>query len=263
MSAITPGAARRSGIGRRAAERVRRTVRASPLLYRAYLRISGKGERAVFPGPGVDLHLTGFPRSANTYATRLVEHAAPGLRLSTHIHAVASLRLALRHRVPTLVLLRDPLSAVASGLVRAGAAPGDEPVTSRWLGDYMAYHAFIARHRDRIRLLPFETVTRDPGRLLDAIETLCPGHVRLEPGGADLARETVLGRMERTNRRRAASRSSIPNPEKAARKRGHEAAIRAHPLYPRSEALYVQLRGDAARGKPRERRGPAQGQAEE
>lgn len=226
----------------RLAARWRHVVRSRPLLYRGYLRLVGRHQDSVFPGPDTDLHLTGFPRSANTYAMRLVEYAAPDLRTSTHIHAIASLRLALAHSVPTLVLFRDPLSAVASGLVRAGVPAGAPGPTARWLSDYIVYHRFVIEHLDRIHLLPFEFATQRPDVLLRTVEALCPGSLRVKPEEGEAASRQVLEQMRERNISRDASRSSVPNAEKAARKEAQREAIRRWPSYPEAAALYDAMR---------------------
>lgn len=235
---MTGAPSARGGIPARLGERWRQIVRSRPILYQLYLRLVGRHRDSDFPGPATELHLTGFPRSANTYAKRLVEYAAPDLRVSTHIHAIASLRLALKYSVPTLVLFRDPLSAVASGLVRAGVPVGSPGPLDRWLGDYIVYHRFVIDRVEEFRLLPFEIVTKRPDVLLKTVEDLCPGSLRVRAEDGEAASTKVLGQMRERNRSRDASRSSVPNAEKAAQKEAHQDAIRRWHSYPEAAALY-------------------------
>ena len=61
----------------------RRLIRSHPLLYPFYIRWIVRNKTVVFPPVHTDLHLTGFPRSANTYCMNIVNEAFPGLSIST------------------------------------------------------------------------------------------------------------------------------------------------------------------------------------
>ena len=91
---------------------IRRIIRNSQLLYPMYVRWIIRNRMAVFPSLQTDLHLTGFPRSANTYCYNILKVAFSSLSLRAHIHTTASIQLALRFQVPTLV--RDPVSTCCS-----------------------------------------------------------------------------------------------------------------------------------------------------
>lgn len=66
-----------------------------------------------------DLVVEGFPRSANSFAFHALKKMNPDLAFATHTHSPAQIVLAARWRVPTMVLLRDPLAAV-TGLLAFG-----------------------------------------------------------------------------------------------------------------------------------------------
>lgn len=224
-------------------ERVRRFARREPFLYKTYLVATGKSSAATFPGPSVDLHLTGFPRSANTYVTRLVEHVRPDIRLSTHIHTVASLRAAQRHDVPTLVLIREPLGAAASALVKAEVHPGTEPATYRCLADYIDYYRFVAKHRGRIGILDFATVTSDAGAVFAAVSMICPDcGIALSEAEAEMTAQEVFESIRNKDQTRDVNHRSLPSPEKMDLKQGHSKYIESHTLYSEAEKLYKSLR---------------------
>lgn len=66
--------------------------------------------------------IEGFPRSANSFAVlafaRAQEATAADLRIAHHLHVPAQVLRAIRWGIPTVVLVRDPLDAVTSLLIR-------------------------------------------------------------------------------------------------------------------------------------------------
>ncbi len=82
--------------------RVRRAVRAQPDLYRAQLRMSGVNVAAYFPDSACDLHIAGYGRGANSFTHAWLRRLAPELRIASHVHAVATVKLAFRYEVPVM-----------------------------------------------------------------------------------------------------------------------------------------------------------------
>ena len=97
---------------------MRRLIRNSSVLYPPYVRYILRNASVSFPSAETDLHLTGFPRSANTYCHNIAKVAFPNLDFCTHIHTTASLKLALKYSVLTIVLVRDPVSTCCSLLLK-------------------------------------------------------------------------------------------------------------------------------------------------
>jgi hypothetical protein len=76
----------------------------------AVARRRGHGEPL---GPGTDLVIEGYPRSANTFAVIALSQAQPRpTRIAHHVHAPGHVIAAVRHGLPALVLVRDPEEAV-------------------------------------------------------------------------------------------------------------------------------------------------------
>jgi hypothetical protein len=102
------------------------------------------------------LVIEGFPRSANSFA-RFAVHVSQGSNriLAGHNHSSAFVLEAVRLKVPTIVIVRDPASAVAS-LVQGEEVP-------LWLA-FRAYERFyrnVLSVQDHVVLVPFEAVTND------------------------------------------------------------------------------------------------------
>ena len=62
----------------------------------------------------MDLCVEGYPRSANTFTVDMIKGSNPRLVIAHHTHDVDNIRLALLFRIPTLVVIRNPLDAVTS-----------------------------------------------------------------------------------------------------------------------------------------------------
>lgn len=96
---------------------IRSEVARHPALFRAiYARSRKHAGRLV--GPNTSLVIEGFPRSANTYAVWAFRHDNPEAVLAHHTHAQAQVMYAVKHKIPALVVIREPEAAVRSLLVR-------------------------------------------------------------------------------------------------------------------------------------------------
>lgn len=73
-------------------------------------RFASHGERL---DARTDLVVEGFPRSSNSLTVALLASAHPsGIRIAHHVHAPGHVIEAVRRRLPTLVLVREPGEAV-------------------------------------------------------------------------------------------------------------------------------------------------------
>lgn len=228
-------------LARSATNELKRIARSSPFLYRVHLRYFRDGRNVRFPRRGDLIHLTGYPRSANTYAMHLLRAAARNGegRISTHIHAPASIRVALRASVPTLVLIRDPLDAVASAMVKRRASLVDTETAEEFLFYYWSYYTFVRARRDRLALMDYLTVTREPVELLQAVKQISPG-IDLEPN-LHVVVDEVEELMKTRNRIRPVEERSIPDPEKERRKLDLRDRIRTRPSFEPALQLYLGL----------------------
>lgn len=98
-------------------DRLTRSARLARWGYPTLLRVSGR-RKSYAASRRVDLLIDGCPRSANTFATVQVVLLNPGISVAHHAHAVSQFTAAERLDLPALLLVRDPIEAVAS--VRAG-----------------------------------------------------------------------------------------------------------------------------------------------
>lgn len=105
-----------------------------------------------------DLVIEGFPRSGNTFSVALVR-ALWGDRLSLahHIHGDAQFARAFVMGVPAILLLRHPVDACASLLVRQSSL-----TVHCALSHYVRFHRRVSRWRRGYDVISFETLTKTP-----------------------------------------------------------------------------------------------------
>jgi len=127
---------------RRARHRLRTYVCGHPLGYLAFARRKYTGHDVEVIGPGTELVIDGFTRSATTFAVYAFQLSqdAP-IRLAHHLHAPAQLIAAARRGIPAVALIREPRGAVLSQLVQ-------EP-------DVALPDALLAYSRFYERLMPY------------------------------------------------------------------------------------------------------------
>jgi len=138
--------------------KIRDWIRDSPLAYPIFLRFYLR-KRLKLPDSNTDCHLTGYPRSANTYSHYLAKGLFPELRFVTHVHTVASLKAAKRNSVPVGVILRSPVDCVVSMCMKYKKEPSDRAAISGYLYDYIHYHAWLDRYLLVVAFFTFEDVT--------------------------------------------------------------------------------------------------------
>lgn len=124
-----------------------------------------------------DLVLEGYPRCGNSFAERAFIFANGRTRrwaIATHAHRIAQLALAVRYKLPTLIVTRAPEPAVCSfAALTYPKADADRTEIARFIHDKTRYYAdyySVARDlRDAIVLSDFVTTTTAFGRVIGAL----------------------------------------------------------------------------------------------
>jgi len=219
-----------------------------PRLYHWTYRLrGGYADRLVTDA--TDLCVEGFPRSANSFAVGAIEHAqADPLRIAHHNHVPAPILRAVDRSIPTIVLLRDPVEAVISnrglqlqiGAIEGGPTPPHVPYTTQLRAWHRFYEA-VWRVRDRVVVAPFEVVTDDVGRIVDAVN---------DRFGTDLARFEHTDEHVRAVRERRGYHA-LPSEQRdelkiQARTRFDEEVGPDHPVVRRTRTLRKQFVGAAS-----------------
>ncbi len=112
-----------------------------------------------------ELVIEGFPRSANTFTVVAFQYAQnQSILLAHHVHSQAQVLRGVALRVPVCVLIRDPIDAVRSLIIR-------HPHISLKMGlkTYIDFYKDIYPLRDDYIIATFENVTNDFGKVVEKI----------------------------------------------------------------------------------------------
>lgn len=123
--------------------------------------------------------IEGFPRSGTSFAVQAMLQANPDLkgRIATHIHTTPHLIRATQLRVPGMVLIREPASAVPSmaalgiqtGKLNLASASDAEiaEVIAQITRRYVAFHTLLNNLQNELMIVRFEQATTNFGVVVD------------------------------------------------------------------------------------------------
>ena len=197
--------------------------------------------------PGTDLLIEGYPRSGNTFALVAFELAqTEPLRTAHHLHAPAHVLSAVRRRIPALVLIREPLDAAASLLVRQPAIGAEQA-----LRDYFRFYEPLEAVRRDLVIARFADVTTDFGGVLGRVNRRFATRFELFEHSAGNVAECFRRIEERDRlgqRRHTVTETHVARPsgERQASRRRARAELdsgRHAELADRARAIYRRLSG--------------------
>lgn len=131
-----------------------------------------RGLATVLKRPSSGLHVTantecvieGFPRSANTYAVvAFLQAGNKHLSIAHHTHSPSNVIDGCRRNVPTIVLIRNPVDAVASASIFSDKKP------ILLLHEWIWFYSVCWKFRDKFQVAEFNEVVRDFGSVVSRV----------------------------------------------------------------------------------------------
>ncbi|WP_299490297.1 hypothetical protein [Acaryochloris sp. IP29b_bin.137] len=128
------------------------------------------GPEPAAPNPvtrSAEIVIEGFPRMGNTFAHiafKMAQNRA--IEIGHHTHAAAQVVAAVRMNIPTIVLIRQPESAITSYLI------GDfDPSLSieQSLSEYISFYKTVSPYRDQCVIAEFDEVTNHYDRIIEKV----------------------------------------------------------------------------------------------
>jgi hypothetical protein len=121
-----------------------------------------------------DICVDGFPRSANSYTTYFVKVANKKLNVAHHTHSPINIKLALKKDVPMLILIRKPLPAISSLILKMET---DKNLHFTLFIEYAfirykTYYNYVIKNHSNIIILNFEEFTKKPSLILKELDNL-------------------------------------------------------------------------------------------
>lgn len=192
-----------------------------------------------------DVCIDGYPRSGNSFAVRAFRHLNPDARIAHHVHLPAQIDTAARLGTPCAVLIREPEDAISSLILFSERTL----FPSVLLWSYARFYRRLECHRDRVVVLPFNSVITDPSCVVRQLNARFGTSFEHEGLGAD-DHAQVLNELRGEERRRGDStmRSATPSTEKRALKEVARKAVLADPRFEAARNLYLNLVGVSGPG---------------
>lgn len=139
--------------------------------YLAYLRVSPKWRNNVVRRT-TEIVIEGYPRSGNTFAQVAFELAqGRPVHMGHHTHAPVQVRWAVRHRIPMVLLIRQPEDAIVSHVIRDPYLPLEVA-----LQDWIRFHQLLAPWRDQLLVAEFGKVISDFGEITRLVNQVYGTH---------------------------------------------------------------------------------------
>jgi hypothetical protein len=192
-----------------------------------------------------DVVIESYQSCGNTFARKAMEHANPHARIASHSHSWANVARGLRLEKPVVVLLRDPVEAIASHVVRMRLDDLD-----RELRRYRRFFGRVAAAPDSVVLTPFEVTVNRFGDVIGAVNARFSTRFNVFDHDDPASKAKVFEEMEREARSTPSEldrmwRIARPNAERAEATKEMQARLKGpghRPALARCEAVYEELR---------------------
>jgi hypothetical protein len=114
-----------------------------------------------------DIVVEGYPRSANTYVTALLMVLnGDRLKLGRHLHGSAQLIQAIKQDIPPVLLVRKPIDAISSLIMRAPHLP-----PSLLLRNYISFHKQLVKYIDQLVVIDFYDATNNMDKVIEHLNS--------------------------------------------------------------------------------------------
>lgn len=122
-------------------------------------------KRVTLARPDSAIVIEGFPRSGNTFSVAAFALAnGRDMHVGRHLHGAGHVLRAVRLRLPTVVLIREPRDAILSYLVRRSTlTPYDAAL------EYLDFYRTAWRVRRDFVIAPFDEVVTDFGAVIERV----------------------------------------------------------------------------------------------
>lgn len=231
---------------RRLRYEIRNVIADYPPVYLPLARLKSGTPAAQVVEDDTGLTIEAWPRSGNTFAEQAFRMAQTcPVKLAHHFHAPAQVMAAARRGLPVLVIVRDPVDAACSFVIREPAITLQQALRS-----WIRFHARILPYRDQYLVATFGQVTTDFGRVVRRLNSrFGTGFGVFEHTPENV--EACFGAIENNNRQRFGGGRIVetgiarPSAARQSRKRGLEAELDTDgmsPLVRRARELHGRYR---------------------
>lgn len=143
------------------------------VFYLTFIRLNNRYKDIVV-GNDSDFVVEGFPRSANTFASELIEKVSSPTKpkLARHVHSKAQIITGVKKGIPTILLVREPKYAIASLLIKSCAGSSIKEMERQvpnFVYYYRSFYSGLINYKDKIVVLEFDRLVSDPRKSIQEI----------------------------------------------------------------------------------------------
>lgn len=216
--------------------KIKAYIKSDPTLYKiiTFIRNCSLEKNNLLCSKDSDLCVESYPSSANSFLCRVLKYSNKDLNIGQHTHSIANIKIALKYNIPVITIIRDPLNAISSRVVRF-----DEEI-EKCIFEYIAFYEYVAAHLDDLVLLSFENVINNTSEAWQAIiektalNLICTD---LEEA-SNYAFSTITSRAKELKRLKKAS---LPSEERENQKEKLKKRILQTSNFQKAEALYKRI----------------------
>lgn len=206
--------------------------------FKFYLFLKKKNDFVIRNSTNNNTELTceGFPRSANSYAYHYIEYWNKNIIMARHIHLAGQILFSIKKKIPTIVLIRHPLDAIASLSI---GYPRLNINIITW--SYYNFYKNIYRYRSNIVISNFDSSTKT---MNDIIKRVNKKYKRsFIPGVSDAKLKNKIFHhlslhAKSTNKPELIG---IPSKIKSIKKTQKHSSIKSCKYYSQCESIYKKL----------------------
>lgn len=175
--------------------RVRQFTARYPWLFYTLYQLS-PGNRKLMVTRHTRITIEGYPRSANTYAAYAFKHVneMQWNEIGHHLHVQAQIIRSIKYNIPVILLIRHPLEAVRSLVVRHDFIAVDEA-----LEDYYRFYNDLYSLKEGFIVAEFNRVINHFGEIIDQLNQRFNVRFNHFPDQDDDVKEAVMSEIDERN----------------------------------------------------------------
>ena len=141
--------------------------------------------------------IEGYPRSANTYAVYAFKYfnELQWNQVGHHLHVQAQIIRSINYKIPVILLIRHPLDAVRSLVVRHDFIPVSEA-----LEDYNRFYEDLYRLKEGFIVAKFEDVIDNFGNIIGQLNVEFSCNFNIFPDQDEQVKASVFNEIDKRNR---------------------------------------------------------------
>lgn len=176
--------------------RVRQYTARYPWMFFSLYRLSPHNRKLMVTRK-TRITIEGYPRSANTYAVYAFKYVndLQWNQVGHHLHVQAQIIRSVKYKIPVILLIRNPLEAVRSLVVRHDFIPVSEA-----LEDYSRFYEDLYSLKDGFVVANFEDVIENFGNITGQLNVKFSCNFNVFPDQDEQAKASVFDEIDKRNR---------------------------------------------------------------